>query len=56
VRVAGLGHVREVRLLALVPDLQGGYERVVRDEVLRPRSGKAKTTSDETGQRFLVGR
>jgi hypothetical protein len=30
--------------------------RKVRDQVRRPRSGKAKTTSDETGQRFLVGR
>jgi hypothetical protein len=30
--------------------------RKVRDQVHGPRSGKAKTTSDETGQRFLVGR
>jgi glycosyltransferase involved in cell wall biosynthesis len=28
----------------------------VRDQVRRPRSGKAKTKSDVTGQRFLVGR
>jgi glycosyltransferase involved in cell wall biosynthesis len=30
--------------------------RKVRDQARRLRSGKAKTTSDETGQRFLVGR
>jgi hypothetical protein len=28
----------------------------VRDQVRRPRSGKAKTMGAETGQRFLVGR